>query len=104
MVLFIFLVFILLVYFIVVGFYFTKQVLFMKTNSLDFIYQRELENLRFDENWYRSFEKQSFTVQSRYGYQLKGFLYEMNDTNKWIIITHGVTVNKNNSIKYVDLF
>ncbi|MET3195593.1 alpha/beta hydrolase [Bacillus sp. OAE603] len=93
-----------LVYFIVVGFYFTKQVLFMKTNSLDYIYQRESENLRFDEGWYRSIDKQSFTVPSHYGYQLKGFLYEMYDTNKWVIITHGVTVNKNNSIKYVELF
>lgn len=98
------LLFIFFVYFIVVGFYFTKQVLFMKTNSLDYIYQRELENSRFDEGWYRSIEKQSFTVQSRYGYQLKGYLYDMNDTNKWVIITHGVTVNKNNSIKYVELF
>ncbi|WP_088043750.1 alpha/beta hydrolase [Bacillus sp. EAC] len=93
-----------LIYFVGIGFYFTKQVLFMKTNSLEYIYHRELVNSRFDEGWYRSVHKQSFSVQSRYDYELKGFLYEYYDTNKWVIITHGVTVNKNNSIKYVELF
>lgn len=93
-----------IIYFVAVGFYFTKQVLYMKTNSLEFIYQRELENLRFDENWYRSIQKKSFSVKSRYGYELKGYLYDFYNTNKWVIITHGVTVNKNNSIKYVELF
>lgn len=95
---------ILLFYFFGVGLYFTKQVLYMKTNSLDFIYQRELANTRFDESWYRSVEKEQFSVKSRYGYDLKGYLYELYDTNKWVIVTHGVTVNKNNSIKYVELF
>ncbi|MFB7141075.1 alpha/beta hydrolase [Gottfriedia sp. NPDC056225] len=93
-----------LIYFIGVGYYFTQQVLFMKTNSLEFIYQRELDNFRFDEDLYRSFQKKSFSVQSRYGYELKGYLFEAFDTNNWVIITHGVTVNKNNSIKYAELF
>ncbi|MEH7610396.1 alpha/beta hydrolase [Gottfriedia acidiceleris] len=93
-----------LIYFIGVGYYFTQQVLFMKTNSLEFIYQRELENFRFDEGLYRSVQKQPFSIQSRYGYELKGYLFEAFDTNNWVIITHGVTVNKNNSIKYAELF
>ena len=96
--------FIILAYFVLVGNFFTRQVMYIKTQSLDAIYDRELAEHRFDEDFYLNIGQKTFSVPSRYGYNLNGILYEPYQTNKWIIICHGVTVNKNNSIKYVELF
>ena len=78
--------------------------MYMKKKDHDFIINRETEAGRFDPVSYESLAKQEVTIPSPYGYDLKAILVEPFQTKKYIIISHGVTENKTNSIKYLNLF
>lgn len=76
----------------------------MKVKDSDLILKREIIAKRFDEHWYASVRKDDFWVDSPNGYPLRAVFLRPLDTTKTVIICHGVTENKINSIKYARLF
>lgn len=52
---------------------------------------------------YDSFEKEEFNITSFDGYQLRGELIK-NDSDKYVIVTHGYKYNMLGSIKYANIF
>lgn len=56
------------------------------------------------EDFYRSLNKKEIAIDSPFGYKLKGYFIDNNNSNKCIIICHGITVNLNCSIKYIEMF
>jgi len=52
----------------------------------------------------QSIQKEDITIQSKFGYPIKGWFVKGTEKNRFIIISHGVTQNKLNSIKYMKLF
>lgn len=76
----------------------------MKVKDSDLILKREIIAKRFDEHWYESVRKDDFWVDSPNGYPLRAVFLRPFDTTKTVIICHGVTENKINSIKYARLF
>jgi uncharacterized protein len=86
------------------GVYITNKLMFLKKKDDEEIFTREKEagHLRPDE--YDALPKREVSIPSSFGYPLKAVLVEPHDTNKYIIIAHGVTQSKTNSVKYMNLF
>jgi fermentation-respiration switch protein FrsA (DUF1100 family) len=57
-----------------------------------------------DLDEFNNLQKRKVTILSPFGYPLKMILVEPQQTNRYIIISHGVTENKISSIKYVKFF
>ena len=88
----------------VLGFYAANRLMFMKVKDHDLIVKREIIAKRFDEHWYETVRKEDFWVDSPNNYQLRAVFLQPLETTRTVIICHGVTENKINSIKYARLF
>lgn len=56
-------------------------------------------------SWFDEVRKKSFHINSKYGYKIVGyFIPSQCETNKTVIISHGVGASKNSSRKYAKLF
>ncbi|MGX6442654.1 alpha/beta hydrolase [Neobacillus sp. K501] len=86
------------------GIYFTNRLMYMKKKDELFILKREKEAGRFDPEQFKLLPKREVTIQSPFGYPIKALLVEPHQSNRYIIISHGVTETKINSIKYMNLF
>lgn len=86
------------------GIFFTNKIMYIKKKPDSFIYKREVSLGRFHPEEFNALEREEITISSPFGYHLKGWLIEKFSTKKYIIICHGVTMNKINSIKYMNLF
>lgn len=78
--------------------------MYMKKKDDDFIINREKSAGRLDSNVFERLPKREILIPSHFGYNLKALVVEPHDTNKYMIFCHGVTENKMNSIKYMNLF
>lgn len=86
------------------GYILSGKVMFIKQKDPDFIRQREIKAKRFDENWYNNCDKIELKVESPNHYTLSGILLQPLKTADTVIICHGVTENKMNSIRYARMF
>lgn len=95
---------ILIGYMATIGMIFTNIVMFMKKKTDDEILERETREGRLTLDEVQSIQKEDITIQSKFGYPIKGWFVKGTEKNRFIIISHGVTQNKLNSIKYMKLF
>jgi fermentation-respiration switch protein FrsA (DUF1100 family) len=58
----------------------------------------------YNQKDFDNLEKKHFSILSQFGYSIKGSLIAPHESNRYIIICHGVTVNRLNSVKYMNLF
>nr|WP_263325827.1 alpha/beta hydrolase [Neobacillus sp. Marseille-Q6967] len=86
------------------GIYFTNRLMYMKKKDEQFILNREIEAGRFNPKQFKSLPKREVSISSPYGYPIKALLVEPHESNRYVIISHGVTETKINSIKYMNLF
>ena len=91
-------------YILIIGFFFTNKVMFIKKKSDKEIIDRETSFSLYNQENFDALEKKHFSLPSQFGYSIKGSLIAPHDTNRYIIICHGVTVNRLNSVKYMNLF
>ena len=76
----------------------------MKKKENDFILNREITSKRLDEAWFSAVNKTEQWIESKNGYSLKAIFVEPLETNNYVIICHGVTENKINSLRFVRMF
>ncbi|MBK3494290.1 alpha/beta hydrolase [Viridibacillus sp. YIM B01967] len=88
----------------ILGYLFSSRIMYMKNKDAAFILQREKEAKRFDEVWFEHVNKEEMWVDSPNGYPIKAIYFQPLQTKNTIILCHGVTENKINSMKYVRLF
>lgn len=88
----------------VVGFLITNRLMYLKKKDDAFILNREITAKRFDEVWYDTVRKNEKWITSPNGYPVKAVFLEPLDTSNFVVICHGVTENKINSVKYARLF
>jgi uncharacterized protein len=88
----------------VTGYFVTNQLMYIKKKDDAFIYEREQQAQRFDEAWYEACPKDLLTISSPKGYSMKGVFLKPLQTMNTVIICHGVTENKINSMKYARMF
>ncbi|HJF30372.1 MAG TPA: alpha/beta hydrolase [Sporosarcina psychrophila] len=82
----------------------TNRLMFLKLKDSNFILEREIISKRFDEHWYETVRKDDMWIKSPNGYLLRAIFLKPLETAKTVIICHGVTENKINSMKYARLF
>lgn len=68
------------------------------------IIQREKKAGRLDPLRFKHLPKREVFIDSPFGYLLKSIVVEPHQTKRYVIISHGVTENKMNSVKYMNLF
>ncbi|KIY23846.1 MULTISPECIES: alpha/beta hydrolase [Mesobacillus] len=86
------------------GIFISNKVMFLKRREEEEIVHQEAEAGHLIPGEYESLPKTEVTIPSSFGYEVKAILVEPHDTNHYIIISHGVTQSKMNSIKYMNLF
>ena len=86
------------------GFLATNRLMFLKLKDSNFILEREIISKRFDEHWYETVRKDNMWIESPNGYLLKAVFLKPLETARTVIICHGVTENKINSMKFARLF
>jgi uncharacterized protein len=91
-------------YVIGIGLFFSHQIMFMKKKEEAVIRNREISAKRLNEQEYEKLPKTEITVTSPGGYPITCVWIEPHLTKKWVIICHGVTENKINSIRYSTIF
>lgn len=87
-----------------IGFVATNRLMYIKQKEPDFILNREISEKRLDQSWYDAIKKEEVWIQSKNGYQLKSIFIQPHDTKNYVIICHGVTENKINSLRFVRMF
>lgn len=79
--------------------------MYIKKKSDEQIFNREINEKRFSLPDYEAQHKLDISIHSQFDYEIKGSFFPAKaETNKFIIICHGVTMNRINSIKYMYLF
>lgn len=86
------------------GFLSTNRLMYLKLKDPNLIIEREVLAKRFDEKWYEAVTKEVLWIESPNDYLLNAIFLKPLKTNRTVIICHGVTENKINSIKYARLF
>lgn len=86
------------------GILLTNKMMFLKPKNPDLIMRREILSRRFDEYWYETVRKDDMWIESPNGYRLKAVFLKPLETTRTVVICHGVTENKINSMKYARLF
>ncbi|MED4400809.1 alpha/beta hydrolase [Metabacillus fastidiosus] len=91
-------------YALFIGFFFTNKIMYIRKKTDKEIIDRETNDGHFKIEDFEALEKEEICIPSTFGYNIKGSIIAPHHTNRYIIICHGVTVNKFNSIKYMNLF
>jgi fermentation-respiration switch protein FrsA (DUF1100 family) len=95
---------IVLSYIFIIGFFFTNKMMYIKKKTDEEIINRDTKFGLYNQKDFDALEKKHFSIQSQFGYSIKGSLITPHQTNRYIIICHGVTVNRLNSVKYMNFF
>ncbi|NLB20976.1 MAG: alpha/beta hydrolase [Clostridium sp.] len=82
---------------------YVNRVLYPKTKNPQKAKQRVLEQGYYPEEYINSLSFDELSINSPYGYILKGRIYP-NDSNKYVIIVHGISMNIFGSLKYLSFF
>jgi len=88
----------------VAGFIASNRLMYVKKKDEQLILERETTAKRYDEVWYANVPKSEQWIESENGYPIKAIFLEPHDTNRYVIICHGVTETKVNSFKYARMF
>ncbi|MFD1030919.1 alpha/beta hydrolase [Metaplanococcus flavidus] len=82
----------------------SNRLMYVKKKDEDLILERETSAKRYDEVWYANVKKQEHWIESQNGYQVHAVFLEPHDTQRYVIICHGVTETKVNSFKFARMF
>lgn len=91
-------------YIFFIGFFFTNKMMYIKKKTNEEIISRDTALGLYNQKDFDKLEKKNFSIPSQFRYSIKGSLIAPYKTNRYIIICHGVTVNRLNSVKYMNLF
>ena len=86
------------------GIMFTNMIMYKKKKDDQLILDREKDAGRFNPDDFKNMPVREETISSPFDYPLKLVLVEPHPTNRYMIFSHGVTENKINSVKYMNLF
>lgn len=94
----------LILIFSILGWLLSEKAMRLRTWSLPDLLAREQEYQRFDKGWYAALTREPISIPSPYGYTLAGEYWPVEESKGIMVLSHGVTVNRNASLKYAQLF
>lgn len=83
--------------------YYAHKIVYPKIKDIDQTYIDEVENKRFDPEFLNKFDQKTIYLGSNPEYDLHGIIYE-NNTSKFVIFCHGITMSHISSLKYTKIF
>lgn len=84
--------------------YFSIIILYPRVIPRGKTYTIEVEKGRLVESEYSSWEKKHVAIRSPHGYNLSGIYFPIPDSNKTIILSHGIAYSLYGTAKYLPLF
>lgn len=78
--------------------------MYLPPKNIQFTSNREKRARRYDEDWFDNCPRKELFIESPNGYSLRGTFYQPLLTTNTVIVSHGVTENKINSMKYVRMY
>lgn len=84
--------------------FFASKVIFPNVLPLEETRRSEIENGRFDEGEFNQWQRTEFNIPSPFGYDLACVYFPLENTQKTIILSHGITWSRYGSIKYMPIF
>lgn len=88
----------------VAGILASNRLMYVKKKDEELILERETSAKRYDEVWYANVKKEECQIESQNGYHVHAIFLKPHDTDKYVVICHGVTETKVNSFKYARMF
>ncbi|NQD67798.1 alpha/beta hydrolase [Bacillus haikouensis] len=88
----------------VLGYFITNTFMYLPKKNDKLVRSREIDALRIIQEEFDALPKEEVNIPSPYGYHLNAIFVTPHPHNKYMIFAHGVTENKLNSIKYMNLF
>lgn len=82
----------------------TNIVIYPTVRNPQHTYEKEIEQGGFIEEEFNKLEREEITIKSPFGYDLKGMYFPGKNSNKTVIICHGIKCNLYNSVKYMKIF
>lgn len=92
------------VLFLSLAYYASSRTLHFKLMDDDKIKKREIRRKRLDVEQFDALPKEEKDIPSLFGYNINTIFVYPNDTNKWIILCHGLAENKISQVKYMNMF
>jgi pimeloyl-ACP methyl ester carboxylesterase len=95
---------ILIIVFLSLVIYFSRQVIYPNVYTHQYIIDYELENNPLDLSIFETLKNEKIKLQSYFGYHIQGELYLQDDTSKFILMCHGITNNYDGMKKYCEVY
>ncbi len=92
-----------LLYLVAITLRYVNRIIYPKTKTYDVARERVIKQGYFPEEYISSLPYEPLNLKSPYGYMIKGRIYP-NDSNRFIIIVHGITMNIYGALKYLPFF
>lgn len=93
-----------IVIFLLASYVFAAKVVYPKRFGVEETYEIEKENGKIDERLFNSWKKEEVFLQSPFGYRVFGLYFPVTNSNKAVIISHGITYTLYGSVKYMKMF
>lgn len=101
---FLFSIFIIIMLLILIGLYFARIIVYPRRFGVKETYDLEKESGKLVEADYNAWKKEEVTIESDFGYQIRGLLFPLDGAKKTIILSHGITYTMYGSVKYMKVF
>jgi pimeloyl-ACP methyl ester carboxylesterase len=95
---------ILILLLVAVGYFFSRLIIYPQVLPYEETYQHDVENGRLNEAEFQSWPKEEFMIRSPYGYDLYAMYLPNGQSQRTIVISHGITWSLYGSVKYAALF
>lgn len=96
--------FIVLLIFILVGFYLTTRLIYPHTLTHAEVIKNELDEGRINPTEWDALSKEEVWIDSPYGYKIYGLFIPNEGAHKTVIIAHGITSTLFSCVKYIPLY
>lgn len=97
-------IFIPIIIFLLAISYYIRLLIYPKVYSHEEVLNYALDNEHFKEDFLESYQKESVVITSPYGYPLRGKIILNEQTEKFMIMCHGITSNYHGMKKYIKIF
>lgn len=94
----------LLIFLFILCYYLSERVTHPKVENYDYTYRWEVEKGCIAEYQFNDLEKEEVYIDSPYGYKIHGLYFPNSNSQKAVILCHGVTWSLCGSVKYVQMF
>lgn len=86
------------------AYYASYRTLHFKLVDNEKIINREVRRKRLDVEYFNDLPKDEVYIPSNFGYDISATFVYPNQTNKWMVLCHGLAENKMSQVKYMNMF